>query len=63
MFKVKSFSSIGRLWISGLQGAAGLDDGIDDRECAVAGFCFDTKAWSDVGELEPVKVTADYPKK
>ena len=36
---------------------------IEMPTCAVAEFCFDTKAWSDVGELEPVKVAADYPKK
>ncbi len=30
--------------------------------CAVAGFRFDTKAWSDVGELEPAKVTLDLPR-
>ena len=36
---------------------------IDMPTCAVAEFSFDTKAWSDVGELEPAKVAVDYPKK
>ncbi len=30
---------------------------------AVVEFNFDTKAWSDVGELQPAKVALDYPKK
>jgi phosphohistidine phosphatase len=30
---------------------------------AVAEFNFDTKAWSDVGEVEPVNAVLDYPKK
>ena len=36
---------------------------IEMPTCAVAEFSFDTKAWSDVGELEPAKVAVDYPKK
>jgi phosphohistidine phosphatase len=36
---------------------------IDMPTCAVAEFTFDTKSWSDVGELEPVKRVLDYPKK
>ena len=35
----------------------------DLATCAVAEFRFDTKAWSDVGEVEPTKVTLDEPKK
>jgi phosphohistidine phosphatase len=31
--------------------------------CAVAEFHFDTKVWSDLGEVRPAKVTLDYPKK
>ena len=30
---------------------------------AVVEFNFDTKAWSDVGEVEPAKAVLDYPKK
>lgn len=30
---------------------------------AVAEFSFDTKGWSDVGDVEPVKAVLDYPKK
>ena len=30
---------------------------------AVAEYSFDTKAWSDVGEIEPAKAVLDYPKK
>ena len=30
---------------------------------AVAEFSFDTKAWSDVGEIEPTKAVLDYPKR
>lgn len=30
---------------------------------AVAEFSFDTKAWSDVGEVKPVKAVLDCPKK
>ena len=36
---------------------------IDMPTCAVAEFNFDTKAWSDVGEVKPAKVIFDYPKK
>ena len=36
---------------------------IDMPTSAVAEFTFDTKAWSDVGEVEPAKVALDYPKK
>lgn len=35
----------------------------DMPTCAVAEFRFDVKAWSDVGEVEPAKVTLDQPKK
>jgi phosphohistidine phosphatase len=31
--------------------------------CAVAEFRFDTKAWPDIGEVEPEKATLDEPKK
>jgi len=31
--------------------------------CAVAEFSFDTMAWSDVGEIEPVTAVLDCPKK
>jgi phosphohistidine phosphatase len=34
----------------------------DMPTCAVAEFRFDTKAWSDVGEIAPAKVTLDEPK-
>ena len=30
---------------------------------AIVEFDFDTKAWSDVGEVKPAKVIFDYPKK
>ena len=30
---------------------------------AVVEFNFDTKAWSDIGEIRPAKVVFDYPKK
>jgi len=30
---------------------------------AVVEFNFDTKTWSDVGEVQPAKVALDYPKK
>jgi len=30
--------------------------------CAVARFSFDTKAWEDVGEITPSKVTLESPK-
>jgi phosphohistidine phosphatase len=31
--------------------------------CAVAEFRFDTKKWSDVGEVDPVQATLDHPQK
>ena len=36
---------------------------VDMPTSAVAEFNFDTKAWSDVGEVQPAKVLFDYPKK
>ena len=36
---------------------------IDMPTSAVAEFDFDTKAWSDVGEVGPVKAVLDYPRK
>ena len=36
---------------------------IDMPTCAVAEFSFDTKAWPDVGDVEPAKAVLDYPKK
>ena len=36
---------------------------IDMPTSAVVEFNFDTKAWSDVGEVQPAKVVLDYPKK
>jgi phosphohistidine phosphatase len=36
---------------------------IDMPTCAVVEFNFDTKAWSDVGELRPAKVALDCPRK
>lgn len=36
---------------------------VDMPTSAVAEFSFDTEAWSDVGEVEPVKAVLDYPKK
>jgi len=36
---------------------------VDMPTSAVAEYNFDTKAWSDVGEIEPVKAILDYPKK
>jgi phosphohistidine phosphatase len=36
---------------------------IDMPTSAVVEFNFDTKAWSDVGEVEPAKAVLDYPKK
>ena len=36
---------------------------IEMPTCAVAEFSFDTKAWSDLGEVEPAKVTMDCPRK
>jgi phosphohistidine phosphatase len=35
----------------------------DMPTCAVAEFRFDVKAWSDVGKVEPAKVTLEQPKK
>jgi phosphohistidine phosphatase len=36
---------------------------IDMPTCAVVEFDFDTKAWSDVGEVKPAKVVFDCPKR
>lgn len=36
---------------------------IDMPTCAVAEFRYDTKAWRDVGEMMPSRVTLDTPKK
>jgi len=36
-------------------------DIVDMPTCAVAEFRFDTKKWSDVGELEPAESTLDHP--
>ncbi len=36
---------------------------IDMPTSAVAEISFDTKAWSDVGEIEPARAMLDYPKK
>jgi len=38
-------------------------DIVDMPTSAVAEYNFDTKAWSDVSEIEPVKAILDYPKK
>jgi phosphohistidine phosphatase len=38
-------------------------DIIDMPSCAVAEFRFDTKAWSDVGDVEPARVMLDEPKR
>lgn len=35
----------------------------DMPTCAVAEFRFDTKSWSEIGEIEPAHVALDYPKK
>jgi len=35
----------------------------DMPTCAIAEFSFDTKAWLDIGEVEPAEVTLDHPKK
>jgi len=35
----------------------------DMPTCAVAEFRFDTKSWSEIGEIEPTYVALDYPKK
>ena len=41
-----------------------LSDEITDMPtCAVARFRFDTKAWEDVGEITPSKVSLDSPRK
>jgi phosphohistidine phosphatase len=34
----------------------------DMPTCAVAAFTFDTKSWSQVGRIEPAKVSLDHPK-
>jgi phosphohistidine phosphatase len=36
---------------------------IDMPTSAIVEFNFDTKAWSDVGEVKPAKVVLDFPKK
>jgi phosphohistidine phosphatase len=36
---------------------------IEMPTCAIVEFNFDTKAWSEVGEVKPAKVVFDYPKK
>jgi phosphohistidine phosphatase len=36
---------------------------VDMPTSAVAEYDFDTKAWSDIGEVEPAKAVLDYPKK
>jgi phosphohistidine phosphatase len=36
---------------------------VDMPTCAVAEYNFDTKAWTDVGEVKPVTTVLDYPKK
>ena len=36
---------------------------IDMPTSAVAEISFDTKAWSDVGEIEPARAMLDYPKR
>ena len=36
---------------------------IDMPTCAVAEFSFDTKEWSDVGDVMPAKAALDFPKK
>ena len=38
-------------------------DIVDLPTCAVAEFRFDTKKWSDVGEVEPAQSTLDHPQK
>jgi phosphohistidine phosphatase len=35
----------------------------DMPTCAIAEFRFDTKKWSDVGELDPASATLDQPQK
>ena len=34
---------------------------VDMPTCAVAEFRYDTKKWSDVGQIEPVQSTLDHP--
>lgn len=36
---------------------------VDMPTSAVAEYNFDTKVWSDIGEVEPTKAVLDYPKK
>ena len=36
---------------------------IDMPTCAVAEFRFDAKSWSQIGQVEPDKVSFDHPKK
>ena len=36
---------------------------VDMPTSAVAEYSFDTKAWTDIGEVEPAKTVLDYPKK
>ena len=36
---------------------------VDMPTSAVAEYHFDTKAWTDIGEVEPTKTVLDYPKK
>jgi len=36
---------------------------VDMPTSAVIEYHFDTKAWTDVGEVEPAKTVLDYPKK
>ena len=31
--------------------------------CAVAGFTFDAKSWSNIGKAKPARETLEYPKK
>ena len=38
-------------------------DIVDMPTCAVAEFSFDTKKWSDVGNVDPVEAALDYPVK
>ena len=35
---------------------------VDMPTSAVAEYHFDTKAWTDIGEVEPAKTVLDYPK-
>lgn len=36
---------------------------VDMPTSAIAEYNFDTKVWSDIGEVEPTKAVLDYPKK